>query len=886
MRWLVCGLTLLLAAPSYPEQWETQSEEEALFLRRISDFWREGEYQVVKAQIEEFLQEYPASSFSQTLHATLGDLYIRENNFKGALMQYARVEDPALSDRVFLNRMQCLLELQWFATLADECESFLEKENLLLQQRLRATYLLATALYQQCLNLPEATEHLQRLAERALPYFQNLLKTELSREIAQAAAHLYCILGDNAQAAQIYFNLAETPGTDREEMLFQAALLQAQYDKPTALQTFRDIAEAELSRGGEALYNSLALSYDCGEYEKILQNKEDYLSRIPVDLQSQAQLFFGRCHLKLSQYPQALQELLAYAKNAEPSDIFRSALIDILESSYRLEDETTLSCALERFSQLYPNDPQLPKASLSKALLLKKQGQVAQSRELLESIRTRFPNAAELKTALFEQIHLEFHEKQWLSCRILCRDFLCRYADSAQAPYAWRFLAASSSNLAAQSTEGDAKEQLIFDLESLLMHPEILSKSENCDWTFLYGKTNYELKRYEESIKALEPLLEDDVEFSQRANTHLLLALCYRDGLRDYRRFCEKAEEALSQGADLVSPPNTHVALFNGYLEQGDVHLHDKAAEHLYQASLSLPISPENLLWMADYYYDKKSIYAQRASDTLERFLATTGVNFHDLDEPNLMFESALVKLAELYGFTGQSQRQMDLLLTLRNQQQAHPDWAWKEINSIELLLAKRYEQAGSSEEALSLYEKIAARNPTLRSFSSAFATLKGIRLRLAQRSITPLPQTELVQILAQLKTLSLQKTLANEPLHLEAALEYVDLQVSLEEENREEKRLSLLAKVKEDFESQEDLLSKDYHAARLRCVEKNKIYSGYLRQIEAEILHCQFLLNKQDKERNHLLQNVKRIYEEILTSPATDYLAERARRQLEQLEK
>ncbi len=895
MRWLICGLTIFLAAPSYPEQWEVQSEEEALFLRRIADFWREGEYQIVKSEITEFLQENPDSSFSQTLHASLGDLYIRENNFKGALMQYAHVDEPEIVSRIFLNRMQCLLELQWFATLADECEAYLSQDSLDQPQRLRASYLLAIALYQQCLNAPEDSETLQKLAHRAVPYFQDLLQSSLSGEIAQASAHLYNILKEYDKAAEIYLNLSEDLGNDRQEMLFQAALFQAQYDKPLAQKTFQKIAESGQSRAADAVYNSMVLSYDCGEYEKLIENRDSLLSQICPEQHSSTHLFFGRSYLQLKKYPEALTELLAYAKEAEPSEIYRAALIDILDAAYRIEDVVTLFSALERFSELYPEDPQLPKAYLSQALLLKKRSQFDQTRSVLETIRSKFPHSDEFQTALFEQLHLEYYEKQWDTCRNLCRDYLGRYPNSDLSPFAWRFLAASSSHLASKNPNPIQKEQLAFDLESLLMQPEILAPKEMCDWTFLLAKTNYDLNCYEEAIATLEKLLESDTDFSQKANAHLLLALSYRDGLGDTIRFCYEAKEALSLGADLLDTASQHIALFNGYLEQENEELHEYAAHHLYLASLTLSVQTDNLLWLADYYYaksqlePKSSLYSQRAAEIMEKFLASTGMNPQKLEEGSLVFESALVKLAELYGQTGRSEKQLALLESLKQQQEEHPEWSWLEKNSVELLLAQNYESSDQGEMALGLYDRIAARSPTVRSFASAFATLKSARLRLAtwaKNSLVP-AQPELGKVLAQLKTLSLQKTLANEPVHLEAALEYIDLQTALESDSlRAEKRLSLLYKTKEDFETQQDLLSKDYHARRKHSADKDRIYRCYLTFFDAEILFCRFTLSNEEKERFHLLENAKRLYEEILRDSPTEYLAERAQRQLEQLEK
>ena len=63
------------------------------------------------------------------------------------------------------------------------------------------------------------------------------------------------------------------------------------------------------------------------------------------------------------------------------------------------------------------------------------------------------------------------------------------------------------------------------------------------------------------------------------------------------------------------------------------------------------------------------------------------------------------------------------------------------------------------------------------------------------------------------MKDLTLQRRLESEPIHFEAALEYISLLAP----NDREKQLSLLEKIKKDFEGTDDILSKDYHQARLK---------------------------------------------------------------------
>ena len=60
--------------------WE--AEEESLFVRRIADFWEEGEYALAGGQIEEFIALYPESTFVGPLANALADLLIREKSTK------------------------------------------------------------------------------------------------------------------------------------------------------------------------------------------------------------------------------------------------------------------------------------------------------------------------------------------------------------------------------------------------------------------------------------------------------------------------------------------------------------------------------------------------------------------------------------------------------------------------------------------------------------------------------------------------------------------------------------------------------------------------------------------------------------------------------------
>ena len=44
---------------------QTQSDEEAFLIRRIAEFWKDGDFGIVKTQIVDFLDKYPKDYFTK-----------------------------------------------------------------------------------------------------------------------------------------------------------------------------------------------------------------------------------------------------------------------------------------------------------------------------------------------------------------------------------------------------------------------------------------------------------------------------------------------------------------------------------------------------------------------------------------------------------------------------------------------------------------------------------------------------------------------------------------------------------------------------------------------------------------------------------------------------
>ncbi|MDP1608259.1 MAG: hypothetical protein Q8L98_02965 [Chlamydiales bacterium] len=818
---------------------QIEPEEEALSLRRIADFWQEGEYLLVKNQIEGYLTKYPDSAYYDTLCAALGDLCLREKNYSTALDYYSRILDPEWQNTVFLNRMQCLYYLEWYTTLADECEEFLAK-NEHTTAAPQATYYLAIALYQQCLNAENDPELLETIALRAKPHFATLLENGRSTEVSQALAYLCCTLKEFPQASDIYLQLAEQDEERKEQLLFQAAVLQSSFDKEKATSTFKKVADLGQNKAQDAAFNYLVLHFEMKHYDLILQEKQDLLTKIVSSQQPNAHLLFGQSHFHLKEYSEAMKELTFFVDSALSYETRRPGMIYLLAAAFK---ENDLAAFERTIAQLDPQDSEQPQALFAFSSLLKQQGHKEKATDRLAYLLDTYPEFPEKPKALFELTDLEYQNRHWKSCRSHAQWFVAEYPSHELTPKAWHYLISSSTQLSEQEMLGQhtLKKQLTSDLEILLTYADLFTKEEICDWQFLLAKTYYELHEHQKAFELVEALMQHP-SFPEIANTYLLMALLQKDESAEL--FCYYAEEALSLGANLVDTTQLHIALFNGYLESSEKQpeLIEKAAHHLFIAfSAKGTLQPENLDWLANYYYtraEKEDIATLRAIQLFEKCSKTASNTY---------------KLAKLYSLTLQIDKQVALLEETK--ESLGPE--------AKYLLAEGYKHLGKKEEAIALFDAIVTESSTLRNPTGAAASLESVRLKQEKGTIS------CQDAATCLKNLMIQRRLTNEPVHLEAAIEYIVLQ----SEGNPAKRLALLQKTKADFETTDDLLSKDYHEARQKIPEKDHIYKMYMYFFEADISLCEYLLTKEPSLREQLKNTTETLFLRIKKDPIGDAL-------------
>jgi hypothetical protein len=694
--------------------WSLVASEEGLALRRIADFWEEGEYRIAKSQMEEFLELYPDSSYANTLCTALGDLFLREKNYQKALEYYANGED------VFLNRLQCLYHLQWHATLSDECEAYLKTSG---SHHLQATYFLAIALYSQALQ----AENPRMFAERAKPYFETLAGSELSDEVAGAYAHLRYLLGDYEEASKIYLEMAG----DSTELLFQAAVMQAKFNPPLALETLSKIQTPQ------AAFHRLILLHDLGRYDEIVAQKEDFLQSVPAGKVDLAHLIVGRSYLALDQREESIKELKAFLEMTNETG--GPALAQLSEAAYQLGNLEMLESAIARME--VKSD-----AQFYRALLLKKFERWEEAADQLKAI----PQSPE---ALLELAQVEAKLNHWTEAKEAAKSLLSNYPESPLVPFAWQYAAGAA-----------------IELRSVSELEELLKTAPDESWRLQHAKLLYETGEYRRALEYV----------NDSPNGELLRALCLQNLGEE---FIEWAEAALAHLADWMPLDAQRMALFNAYVARSEF---DKAKEHLFGAfELGAEIQRPNLLWLAEVAQGEMAY----------RVLLQL-----DLKEP----EFAL-KLAKLHRQFGHEDEAIALLESL--------DLPEARLELGQLVLPSDPSRAEQLFDA-------AAASDTYRDGIAAKAALASARLK---RDAGRVDEAAII-----FKNLVLQKNLLNEPLHQQASLDYIQL--------FPEKRLELLKKTKSDFESTDDLLSKDYQAARSKYADKDEIYCAYIRYLEGEI--------------------------------------------------
>lgn len=905
----------------------SSSQEEALFVRRILEFCKDKETEIVRSQISLFLKKYPQSTFSDRLLMLLGDLEYSQGHYSDAAWAYQKISSSDYRNQTLSNYLESLYRIKKWKELAEvsracasaEISTFLENGEVL-----RGAYYFAEAMRQQAkANQDEAKTKWYYEASKQV--FEKLTSTSYREQAIIRLAEIHEALKNPKHAVELYQHLLHSSSYAKEEVLFKIAQNQALYDAEESLSTFSQIAEIKGQRSADAIENRLFLLFESGKYQEIVDKQQEFRTCVDVHRLPLVDLFVGRSFFALGHFQKTLDTLTPHLSESYALSPVqhKMALLTLIACAAHLHQIADTEKWSEQFNQHFPHDRDHAKVLYFQAIANKNGGQLEAADHYLEQIRQEWPFYERMDAVYFEKLILLYKHNRWSDCRHALLTFLQDFPQSPQRSHAYHYLIQTTLKQIeeAQGNKNDVellKVQLCHDLN------QAISTAENQDQKATYvlhlAKTLYHLKDYSSAIEWLEKFVLDFPHSKQLYQAHFLLAISFQEGFQNREEFIKNAEKAFILNSTFPEAKELSLNLFSIYLQlaKENANFQDiytqytaKAAESLFQAmEQGAQIKQEYLIWLAknDFSYlkrecaEEKALHidpaklaiANRATKTFEKIFQIDSDAIVLKNEASILsIESEVLDLSTLYGWQGEQNKQLTLLKSLVHLQEEHADWKWNAKSQALYALGNAYEDNAYSDQALDCYRQLLSTQKSSDSYVYSASKLHYARLSFASLSLErkTIQDPEVQTILNYLKDLQIRKKLTQEPLHLEAAIDYADLRSSLENNERQDLLfLQLLNRAKEDFTSKEGICAKDYESSRQRYPEKNRLYQAYVMLMDAHIARLEAKIagkEGKDDEKRQKQEAAKALYLTLVEGEfaVTHYVTQQAQLGLEQIE-
>ncbi len=885
-------LSLLLTSFSLTAAPEA-TPQEALMLRRISEFWKDGDFATVKKQILDYLSRHPETQLKDHLNAMLGDIYFQEKNFAQALSVYERIQNHEVRAKIFFNLLQAKFENKDYEGVVQLAHEYLKDHQLGngdVDVKLRR--ILAESLFREAFEAkdPEKKAHYLKLAR---PHYKILSQTKYGDKALFPLAEIHRLLKENERAADLYLLLAKKFPEHKERFLFQAAVLQIDFNQQEALDNFGKIYGLNGKRAQLAAFNKLVLLFNNGKYQDYVGFYTEVSKTIPKEKAPLLEFYLGRSYYELKNFKDAAGTFESFVSNPlNRSKEYRIALLLLINCAKYEKDVSLFERSLVQFKKNFYQDKELPKAILMFAQLCREKGDFRQSADDLKMILKEFPEYSEREVVLFDYALSLAKVQNWEESRESFVAFLQEFPNSLKTKSATRHLINCYIEILKDPTRVDyqaIKENFLKLLVDSYNREGFLNAEEKQKYLLVMVKCLYEFGQYQDALVFLEPYIIQQPADTLTGEEHLLMALCFQK-LQHPDQFIAYAEKALAINPELSDKDILHLELYNAYLnlslsendELRKRQILDSAADHLYLSHVweEKGIKLDNHLWLANYYYykvkteaDSQPLYDKSVVLYKSLLGVASGDAKVDISSDSLFLEHEVLKFADLIGMKGDLQKQIAILEVLCRKQEEHLDLPWKLQRRTKLELAQAYERNLQTSAAKNIYRELIESSGDLPSIVTNTAQLHLARVEYVQLDAGSknLTNQELIAILQSLKDLQIQKKIMGEPVHLEAALQYAEIRTELEENaSKAKSKLFFLKRIKDNFNTNEDTITQEYHELMNRYPEKEKIYQSYMKYIQAEILRCEAELareNKQNQQANNMENEALRLLDELLKS-------------------
>ncbi len=763
-------------------------------------------------------------------------------------------------------------------------------ETVIIQDRRKTTDGTDATDYFCLAHIPENEPRQEELFEEALDHYQQLMQTKFADMTLKAQAQIYTYLEEYPKAASLYLLLAHKDAEKKEDLLFQAACLQLHFDKTAAIATFGDIVELDGKNVSKAAFNQLNLLFQEKRYKDFILAQDKSLKHVPADKIPLMRYYLGKSLVKTCDYSSAIAPL---SKSLESNELDRvqekNALIALIICAKETQDLLLFDRALVQLKAKFANEEETANILLMHAQLCRDKKAWARSRADIKELLQLSPRHPQREELLYDSALMFTQEGKWQEGAGAFEAFLEEFPQSVQKGSALRHCVnARLEDLkhASPETQKIKQQLLLQSLTRALEEKKTFSPAEKQKMRYLLGKSQFELAQYDEAIGNLSEYARDYHKDPSCVDAYLLLAYSYKQGSQDEIHFVLNAEKALAHNPNLQGAVDLHLSLFNSCLKLAEkahsnekAEMISKAAGHLFLA-LDKPPSRENQRWLAGYYYQHyqngHSDAAQRASMVLEKLLGMNeGSVVLSIDAQNLEMEGEAIKLASIYDKTGRFNERAQLLESLISTQRTSPDLKWKYQRMAQFELGKTYQALGVKEKALKAYADLIASSSHTSSYFAIAAELEKAKLEFSMLSNMQRSEDTqaVIAICDALKSVQIKRKLHSEPLHLEAALCYVDIKTQLAAPKEQlSRRYFLLEQMKENFCSEKDPLVSQYLSASAQFPDKERLYRQYLAYVDAEMLRVDAEKNQSEMQK----REAKQKFDQLLIDSTDDTLKQR----------
>ncbi|MES2122002.1 MAG: hypothetical protein V4492_04400, partial [Chlamydiota bacterium] len=428
-----------------------------------------------------------------------------------------------------------------------------------------------------------------------------------------------------------------------------------------------------------------------------------------------------------------------------------------------------------------------------------------------------------------------------------------------------------------------------------LKEDRLLPPKEAKKLRFALAKTQFDNFQFEAAIGTLSEYVRDFPKDATVADAHMMLAFCYKNGEANENQYALNIEKALHLNASLPNAEDLHLSLFNTYLslaakavDEEKAEMMQKAAEHLY-VSFNRSTSIANKRWLANYYYIqyKKGVGGsiEMAANVLEKFLDLDEKGFHfAIDADSMELEAEAIRLCEIYEITKRGKERIQLLETLAQQQRNHPELPWKYQRMSLFELAKAHAHLKNNEKSMRILNELIDSSPHAASYFGTAAEMQRAKLLFNMLPIDEKIEDSIAvrQICDSLKDVQIKRKLHSEPLHLEAALSYIDIKTELAPADKKvDRALHLLEQMKQNFTSSEDPLVIQYLSASTQFPEKKQLLSEYMTYVDLEMLR----LHARKEGNTDSLKEIGKKFQQLHAQTAHEWLKDRIEQSTNSLE-